>query len=360
MNVRVEKFGGSSFKERMDYRRLARRFKERLQKEAGAKWVVVVSGFPGLTEEFRALSHEVNPNPTFEATDALLPLADCISAVLLRHACDAEGVAATTLLGHQHGIITDSNFSRARIVKLDPEPLETALQSYDVVVVPGGPAVDTKGRPTWLGKNSSDLTAVAMAAALKLSECSIHSDVDGVYTADPNQIRDAVTMAKVSYEMAIGMSESGAKVIHHKAVRFAQQNNIEIQCRLNSPPYKAGTRIGTLGSDSAVVSDVRAQVFLIPDTKQLERASTALGEFDIPAIALDIEEQYYCVVPGGFVQIEPIFQQHGIHCDKSDKKLLTVVSPDGEVRQQLVAQDQLIEAAAAKHQELLAARRSAI
>jgi aspartate kinase len=359
MNVQVEKFGGSSFKERKDYRELARRYKARLHEQAGAKWVVVVSAFPGLTEEFRAISKEVNPTPEFEATDALLPLADCISAVLLRHACDAEGVKATTLLGYQHGIITDSNFSRARILRLDPTALEQALQDYDVVVVPGGPAIDTRGRPTWLGKNSSDLTAVAMAAALKLPKCSIYSDVDGVYTADPNQIADAKPMAKVSYEMAIGMSESGAKVIHHKAVRFAQQNNIKIECRLNRPPYSAGTCIGEPGSDTAVVSDLRSQVFLMPAREQLDRACEVLQALDIPVVALSLEDVHYCVVPGGFIQLEPIFLQNGIPCDKSDKNLLTVVTPDGQMRHQVVPSTLLVETAVAEAQKLAAAHRSA-
>lgn len=357
MSVRVEKFGGSSFKERMDYRRLAQRYKQCLREQPGQKWVVVVSGFPGLTEEFRALSQEVNPAPRFEATDSLLPLADCISAVLLRHACDAEEVAATTLLGHQHGIITDSNFSRARILRLNPEPLAKALKDYDVVVVPGGPAIDEQGRPTWLGKNSSDLTAVAMAATLELPECSIHSDVDGVYTADPNQIPDAKPMKRVSYDMAIGMSESGAKVIHHKAVRFARQHQVKIQCRLNRPPYSAGTCIGETGEDWAVVPDARSQVFSMPDRAQLDHACKVLQELDIPTFALDIEEELYCVVPGGFIQLEPIFRQHGITSDKSDKSLLTTVSPAGRLEHHLITSDRLVEAAAAEHRKLVSAHR---
>lgn len=360
MNIEVEKFGGSSFKERKDYRGLARRYKERLQEQAGAKWVVVVSAFPGLTEEFRELSKEVNPEPAFEATDALLPLADCISAVLLRHACDAEGVKATTLLGHQHGIITDSNFSRARILRLEPAALKQALQDYDVVVVPGGPAIDTRGRPTWLGKNSSDLTAVAMAAALELPRCSIYSDVDGVYTADPNQVAGAKPMAKVSYEMAIGMSESGAKVIHHKAVRFAQQNGIKIQCRLNRPPYSAGTCIGEPGGDTAVVSDQRSQVFSMPARAQLDRACEVLQALDIPVVPLGLADAHYCVVPGGFIQLEPIFQQHGIPCERTDKNLLTIVTPDGQTRHHIVPGALLVETAAAEAQKIAAAHHQAL
>lgn len=348
MNIRIEKFGGSSFKERSDYRGLARRLKAELHAQRGSKFVLVVSAFPGLTEDFRAMAKEVNPSPRFESIDALLPMADCISAVLLRHACDAEEVTATTLFGHQHGIVTDSNFSRARIVHRNPEPLLQALGDYDVVVIPGGPAVDGRGRPTWLGKNSSDLTAVAMAATLKASECSIYSDVEGVYTADPNQLPEARLMNNVSYEMAITMSENGAKVIHHKAVRLAQTSNVKIQCRLNRVPYTAGTCIGEHGTDAAVVSDARSQVFQFQARGELDHARTVLEALDLPTFGLTVKGEHYCIVPGGFVDIEPIFHAHGIRGSKTDQKLLTVVAPDGEMQQHLVASSDLVATAAAE------------
>ncbi len=352
MRIHAEKFGGSSFKVRQDYRRLARRYRELLRKDPSARWVVVVSAFPGLTEEFRGMAHEVNPHPTFESIDALLPMADAISAVLLRHACDAEGVAATTLLGHQHGITTDANFSRARIESLDPRPLRAALATHSLVIIPGGPAVDGAGRPTWLGKNSSDLTVVALASMLGLSECAIYSDVDGVYTSDPNIIAEARPIDRLSYAMAIAMSENGAKVIHHKAVRLAQQSGVKIQCRLNRPPYRAGTLIGESGHLSAVVPDARSQVFQLATDHQCHCARDILRDLEIPAQIVAGKAGFYCVVPGGFVQLEPIFRKHGLQFDSSDKKLLTTVYADGQVHHDMVVSDELVAQAALAHKAL--------
>ncbi|MCS0606475.1 aspartate kinase [Streptomyces sp. LP11] len=306
----VLKFGGSSFRTLAAYQQLAEALSRRIEEE-GARLVVVVSGQPGETEQFRERLSQVNPHPEDETVAGLLTLADTVGAQLLATALHRTGRSATVLAGHQLGLTTDSAFMWARLEHTDPEPLRTAVRDHDVVVVPGGQAADKEGRPTWLGKNSSDLSAVAVAAAVGSPRCEIHSDVDGIYSSDPHLITGARLLTEVSYNTAALMSLYGAKVLHRRAVRLAQRNRIEIVCRYNRPPFPAGSVIGNAGSSvAAVVLNQRSAALRYATEELADRAYTVFHGANIDVVRLTSGP--LVAVTGGFVDLPEFQRRNGV------------------------------------------------
>ncbi|MGW2562124.1 amino acid kinase family protein [Streptomyces sp. NPDC001514] len=306
----VLKFGGSSFRTLAAYGQLAEALSRRIEEE-DTRLVVVVSGQPGETEQFRERLSQVNPHPEDETVAGLLTLADTVGAQLLVTALHRAGRSATVLAGHQLGLTTDSAFMWARLEHTDPEPLRTAARDHDVVVVPGGQAADKQGRPTWLGKNSSDLSAVAVAAAVGASRCEIHSDVDGIYSSDPHLIAGARLLPEVSYNTAALMSLYGAKVLHRRAVRLAQRNRIEIVCRYNRAPFPAGSVIGTAGSSvAAVVLNQRSAALRYETDELADQAYTVFHGANIDVVRLTSGP--LVAVTGGFVDLPEFQRRNGI------------------------------------------------
>ncbi|WP_224364181.1 amino acid kinase family protein [Hyalangium versicolor] len=326
MRIRVLKFGGSSFLEMEDYRRIAVHLKERLARDA-EKIVIVASAMAGLTERLRGLAQTLTPTPSPEASDALLPLADTLGAGLLRVAAEAAGLRASSLNGFQLGVRTDDNFTRARIQQVDALPLRRALEQADVVVVPGGQAVDGQGRPTMLGKNSSDLTAVVVAAALGLRECEIYSDVCGVYTADPNLIRGTRLIERISYDGLIELSRSGAKVMHYGAVAEGKRHGVLIVCRLNREDYRVGTVIGDGAEPRAVVVDARSIVLELTTPTERVRADALLRAAEVPLVRLDGEFSRRLVVTCGFFDPVHFLSRHGIAAVAQEQHLVSSFEP---------------------------------
>ncbi|MEU0369802.1 aspartate kinase [Streptomyces sp. NPDC006283] len=306
----VLKFGGSSFRTLAAYGDLAEALERRFHDD-GTKLVVVVSGQPGETEQFRERLSQVNPHPEDETVAGLLTLADTIGAQLLATAVHRRGLRSTVLAGHQLGLVTNSSFMWARLERTDPAPLRAALRDNDVVVVPGGQAADELGRPTWLGKNSSDLSAVAVAAAVGASRCEIHSDVDGIYSTDPHLVSGTRLLKEVSYNTAALMSLYGAKVLHRRAVRLAQKHRVEIACRLNRAPFPVGSVIGTAGSSVAAVVLNQRSVALRYDTDELaDRAFQAFHGANIDTIRLTSGP--LVAVVGGFVDLAEFQRRQGL------------------------------------------------
>ncbi|MDI3389989.1 aspartate kinase [Streptomyces sp. B-S-A8] len=308
--VAVLKFGGSSFRTLASYGQLAEALSRRVA-EDGTRLVVVVSGRPGETEQFRERLNQVNRHPEDETVAGLLTLADTVGAQLLATALHREGRTATVLAGHQLGLVTDSAFMWARLEHTDPEPLRAALHDNEVVVVPGGQAADKQGRPTWLGKNSSDLSAVAVAAAVGAGACEIHSDVDGIYSSDPHLVTGAQLLAEVSYNTAALMSLYGAKVLHRRAVRLAQRNRIEIVCRYNRAPFPAGSVIGSAGSSvAAVVLNQRSTALRYPTDELADQAFAVFHGANIDVVRLTSGP--LVAITGGFVDLPEFQRRNGI------------------------------------------------
>ncbi|GHD20908.1 aspartate kinase [Streptomyces galbus] len=306
----VLKFGGSSFRTLAAYGTLAEALGRRVD-EDGRKLVVVVSGQPGETEQFRDRLSRVNPHPEDETVAGLLTLADTVGAQLLATALHRAGRSATVLAGHQLGLVTDSAFMWARLEHSDPEPIRTALREHDVVVVPGGQAADAQGRPTWLGKNSSDLSAVALAAALGAPQCEIHSDVDGIYSTDPHLVSGTRLLKEVSYDIAAMMSLYGAKVLHRRSVRLAQKSKVEIVCRLNRAPFRVGSVIGRRGaSAAAVVLNQRSTALRYASDQDADRAYAAFHSANIDTVRLTTGP--LVAVIGGFVDLDEFQRRKGL------------------------------------------------
>ncbi|MFI9275529.1 aspartate kinase [Kitasatospora sp. NPDC052896] len=306
----VLKFGGSSFGSPAAYGELARALADRLEAEE-RPLAVVVSAMPGETERLRERLYEVDPQPADERVAGLLTLADTVSAQLLAAALHRLGRRATVLSGHQVGLTTDGTFMWARLEHIDPAPLRHALTGHEVVVVPGGQAVDDRGRPTWLGKNSSDLSAVAVAVALGADRCEIHSDVEGIHSSDPNQVAGTRLLRQVSYAAAAAMSSHGAKVLHRRAVALAQQHGVAIVCRHNRAPFTTGTVIGPVGGPAdAVVLNLRSTVLEYPGRRVADRAHEAFRSEGVDTVRL--ADGPRVAVIGGYLDQAECQRRHGL------------------------------------------------
>ncbi|MFF9096498.1 aspartate kinase [Streptomyces sp. NPDC014802] len=333
----ILKFGGSTFRTHAAYDDLAAGLEARLDREK-RPLAVVVSAMQGETEQFRSRLHEVNPHPEDATSAGMLATADLISAHFLATALHRRGRSATVLAGHQVGLITNSSFLWARVIETDPGPLSRTLGEHEVVVVPGGQAVDAQGRPTWLGKNSSDLSAIAVARAVGGGACEIHSDVDGIYTSDPHLVRGARLLPRVSYNMAALMSLYGAKVLHRRAVQLALRHGIEIVCRYNRAPFSRGTTISREGDQmAAIVFNQRSVVLGYADD---ETADLAHGVFHTAGIdTVRLTDGPRVAVVGGYVDLEAVQRRHGLDpgrplgvpvAEIRGSKVTTHIAADGE------------------------------
>ncbi len=239
--VIVLKFGGSSLKDVESIDKVISIIKSRI--EQGYKVVAVVSARGKVTEALLKDADIFAPSGNPREVDMLLTTGERASAALVAMALSSKGFSAISLTGSQAGIITDDNHTNARIIEVRPARVTDALKEGKTVVVGGFQGVSFKKEVTTLGRGGSDTTAVALAAALNAEVCEIFSDVDGVYTADPNIVKDACKIDEMSYQEMQELSESGAKVLHSRAVEFAKEKGIEIHCKSTFEPDNPGTVI---------------------------------------------------------------------------------------------------------------------
>jgi aspartate kinase len=358
MTPSVIKFGGSSFATPERYPALAADIAVRARTEP---MVVVVSAPPGLTEDWRTRLHAVNAAPSDETIAGLLPRADTVGAYLLRAAFDAIGANSRVLTGPELGIRTDSNFCRARVQDVDTRRIRDTLSRGAIAIVPGGQAVNDDLQLTWLGKNSSDFSAIALAAALGCPRVDIHSDVEGIYSSDPGVVAEAQLLARVSWADAITMSVAGAKVLHHGSVEHARAAGLEIHCRRNRDDYPTGTIVGAGEPIDAVVPDKRSLVLDFADAAGQIAAAAALARIAVPTVTLQPGEtgrrRTTLVVTCGFFDAIGFLRGEGVHARETGQKLLTVVERGRPVRS-LWADEDLLEAAARfSHERLYGAAR---
>ena len=346
----VLKFGGSTFQEG-GYARIAEHLAERCAR--GEKLVVVASARAGATEAMREMAAEVGPDLSDRTTAALLPLADSISAQLLCHACERRGLSAVGLMAAEMGIVSDERCPRATVVNLCPDRLRRALDRHHVVTIPGGQAATASGRQTWLGKNSSDLSAVLLADMLGIERCELYSDVPGIHTADPGLVSDTRLLAALPYEQVIDLAISGAKVVHPDAVRRARAADVELVCRRNAADYAVGTTIGSGEAADIVCVDRRAKIFPMAGAL-LPRAQMLLAAHNVPCVILDAAIAVTC----GYSWPERLFEREGLPCRFTDDALLTVLHADGRLERDRVPRDRATARAEAIHRALIARTRS--
>src|SRR3954469_24638970 len=226
----VQKYGGSSVADAEGIKRVAKRIVE--AKKNGNQVVVVVSAMGDTTDELIDLAGEVSPVASGREFDMLLTAGERISMALLAMAIKSLGHEAQSFTGSQAGVITDSVHNKARIIDVTPGRIRTALDEGNIAIVAGfqGVSQDKKDITT-LGRGGSDTTAVALAAALDAEVCEIYTDVDGVFTADPRVVPEAVKLHRLSYDEMLELAASGAKVLAARSVEYARNNDVPLHVR---------------------------------------------------------------------------------------------------------------------------------
>ncbi len=229
MALVVQKFGGTSVGSIERIRNVARR--AIATQKAGHRVVVIVSAMSGETNRLLALAHEVTKVPDAREMDAIAATGEQVSAALTSMAIHAEGGKARSLLGHQVKVLTDDAFTKARIKAIDSAKIFETVDRGEIAVVAGFQGVDHEGNLTTLGRGGSDTSAVAVAAAIGADECEIYTDVDGVYTTDPNVCPSARKIERISYEEMLELASLGAKVLQIRSVEIAMKYSVPIHVR---------------------------------------------------------------------------------------------------------------------------------
>ena len=229
MRILVQKFGGTSVAGLDRMKEVMGKVKSGL--DEGYKVIVVLSAMAGETNRLLGLAGEWAENPDPAEVDTLVTTGEQVSISLFSILLNDHGIKARSLLAAQIPLHTDTVHGNARILKIDGKKLRELLAFYDVLVVAGFQGVTHEGRITTLGRGGSDTSAVALAAALGSAECDIYTDVDGVFTTDPNLCSSARKLDKISYEEMLELSSMGAKVLQIRSVEFAQKYNVPLRVR---------------------------------------------------------------------------------------------------------------------------------
>jgi aspartate kinase len=239
MALIVQKYGGSSVADAAKIINVARRVAESAH---GHQVVVVVSAMGKTTDALADLAGQVSPSPDARELDVLLATGEQVTIALLAMALQALGYKARSFTGREAGLSTNGAHTTARLTRITAERVRAALDAGEIAVVAGFQGVSEAGETTTLGRGGSDLTAVAMAAALKADVCEIYTDVDGVYTADPNIVPDARKLPRLAYDEMLEMAGLGARVLQTRSVEFAKKHGVTVHVRSTFKP-DAGTLV---------------------------------------------------------------------------------------------------------------------
>lgn len=236
MKLIVQKYGGSSVADVDKLKKIASIIAS--VKKQGIDVVVVVSAMGKTTNQLIEMAKSISTNPPRREMDMLLSTGERTSMALLCIALHEEGIESISLTGSQAGIITNDRHNDARVIEVRPVRVLDELDKGKVVVIGGFQGVSYKRDITTLGRGGSDTSAVALSAALNAERCEIYSDVDGVYTTDPNIVKDAKHLPEISYQQIQEMAEAGAKVLNAQAVQFAKEAKITLYARNTFNPGK--------------------------------------------------------------------------------------------------------------------------
>lgn len=238
MPIVVQKYGGTSVGDPEKIQAVADRVVR--SREAGNDVVAVVSAMGESTDDLLAMASAITPIPEPRELDMLLTAGERIAMSLLAIAVNARGCRAASYTGSQAGIITDTQHGKARIVDIRPKRVKESLDAGNVVILAGFQGLSTNYDITTLGRGGSDMTATAMAAALRAEVCEIYTDVDGVFTADPRIVEGARKIERISYEEMLELAAGGAKVLQLRSVEYARLNGVRIHVR-NAHSDEPGT-----------------------------------------------------------------------------------------------------------------------
>jgi len=277
----VQKYGGTSVGSPERIKNVAQRVAK--FKAMGHKVVVVVSAMSGETNRLVALAHQIQKHPDPREMDVVLSTGEQVTIGLLAMALKDLGLKAKSYTGSQAKILTDSAFTKARIVSIDEQGIRNDLNNDNVVVVAGFQGVDDKGNITTLGRGGSDTTGVAVAAALRADECQIYTDVDGVYTTDPRLVPEARRLKTITFEEMLEMASLGSKVLQIRSVEFAGKYKVKLRVLSSFQEEGEGTLITFEDNDKMEQAIISGIAFNRDEAK-----ITVLGVPDKPGIAYQI------------------------------------------------------------------------
>ena len=284
MALIVQKYGGTSVGSTDRIKNVARRV-ARFHRE-GHQLVVVVSAMSGETNRLLALAKDLSPNPDPRELDVAVSTGEQVTIGLLAIALDAMGLKARSYTGAQVRVLTDSAFTKARILDIDEQHMRADLDAGTIVIVAGFQGVDADGNITTLGRGGSDTSGVALAAALKADECQIYTDVDGVYTTDPRIVPEARRLDRITFEEMLEMASLGSKVLQIRSVEFAGKYQVKLRV-LSSFEDPDSTSAGTLITFEEDDNMEQAIISGIAFTRD-EAKISVMGVEDKPGIAYAI------------------------------------------------------------------------
>lgn len=292
----VLKFGGSAFPDLSGYHQIADYLAGRASESSGL--VVVVSAMSGTTGRLQETLRRVHPAPQPAVSAMMLTSGEQVSVALLTAALQARDVPARGLSANELGLISDGPADRARLRTIDPTALHGELARSPVLVIPGGQAVNEAGNLTMLGRNSSDLSAVAAAIAVGAEGCEIYSDVPGVCSADPYLVPGAQTLPLVGYATLQLLASSGAKVVQGEAVRWAEEHRIRIECNTLPPVTTRKTVIADAPPVAVLMLHEQGEVWSFATARQRIRAQLRAAAEGLDAVETEHRGRPTLVITG--------------------------------------------------------------
>jgi len=284
MALIVQKYGGTSVgsTERICTvaRRIARHHRD------GHQLVVVVSAMSGETNRLLALAKEISPNPDPRELDVVAATGEQVTIGLLAIALQELGLRAKSYTGGQVRVLTDNAFTKARILKIDEEPIRKDLSEGTIVIVAGFQGVDAAGNITTLGRGGSDTSGVALAAALSADECQIYTDVDGVYTTDPRIVPQARRLERITFEEMLEMASLGSKILQIRSVEFAGKYKVRLRVlsSFDDPESQATGTLITFEEDDTMEQAIISGIAFNRDEAKI----SLMGVEDRPGVAYAI------------------------------------------------------------------------
>ena len=302
MSLIVQKFGGSSVANAERVFNVANIITDTYDK--GNDVIVVVSAQGDTTDDLIAKAAEINPNPSKREMDMLLSTGEQISIALLAMAIEKLGYPVISLTGPQAGFITDSNYSKARIRRIEKERIENEISKHNIIIVAGFQGMNRYDNITTLGRGGSDTSAVALAAAFHADLCQIFTDVDGVYTADPRIVPNAQKLDEITYDEMLELASLGANVLHNRSVEMAKKYNVNLEV-VSSLERKPGTKVKE-------VTDVEKMLIKgVARDNDVARISV-VGVPDNPGIAFRL----FSTLASQKIDVDIILQSIGRHGSK--------------------------------------------
>ncbi len=324
MALIVQKFGGSSVADVEKVRRVAGIIADTYRE--GNDVVVVLSAQGKTTDGLIKLAKEYNPNPSKRELDMLLSTGEQQSVALCAMMLAAMRIPAVSLTGWQIGMRTNSNYSNATIKSVGSERIRRELDAHRVVLVAGFQGINKYDDITTLGRGGSDTSAVAIAAAMHADLCQIYTDVDGVYTADPNKVKNAKKLDEITFDEMLELASAGAKVLHNRSVEMAKRYDVNLEV-LSSYERKPGTKVrGAKKMEQAVVSGVTKDVNVI--------RFTLVGVADEPGVAFKV----FRILANEKINVDIILQSLGRN--NTQDITFTVGRADGDQAKELLLNEQ--------------------